>query len=393
MFQHILQLIWNKKRSNLLLFSEIFFSFLLIFAGATFCIQNFRAYFSPIGFETEPIWHLNCDKLYELDSTAIVATKRLLKQELKKIPGVEAVAFSGYALPFSGSMWGWGSDKMGFDFWTSIIGGDEDIQQIYHFDIREGRAFLPEDQNSKYEPVIVNRLIQQKYWNDQSIVDSLLVMGEDQIFKVVGVAENIRYQRSFEAEKETILRFGKDDNTEFGDLLLRVAAGSGAALEAAIGKQFASIMKTENFTISSMHKARQGLDRETWIPIVVFLCIAAFIILNVALGLFGILFYNIQKRRGEIGVRLAMGASQGAITRQFTLEVFFVALAAMLLGSVFAIQVPLLDLIPDDEFGHSNFYYAILFTLVFISAVVVLCAYFPSRQGANLHPAVALHEE
>ncbi len=393
MLRHILQLIWNKKRNNALLFVEIFLSFLVVFATATFCFHNFRTYFSPVGFDPAPIWSLYCPNLYDLDSAELATTKQLIKREIKSISGIEAVAFSGYAIPFSGGMWGWGSDHMGFDFWTSIIGGDEDIQDIYQLELLEGRAFSPEDQNSKYEPVIVNQLIRQKYWNDQPIADSLIKMGEDQLFKVVGVAKNMRYRSSFEAERETMLRFGKDDNKEFAGLLIRVAPGSDASLEEAIGKRVADILKTENFVITSLEKNRQALDRRTWIPIVIFLTIAGFIILNVALGLFGVLYYNIQKRKGEIGVRLAMGATQGAITRQFTLEVFFVALAAMLLGAVFAIQVPLLDLIPDDEFGHSNFYYAILFSLIFISAVVVLCAYFPSRQGATLHPAVALHEE
>lgn len=392
MIKHILKLIWNKKRANALLFTEIFFSFLIVFAGAAFCIKNFSAYFSPSGFDTEHIWIVEHSAFEGLDSAAIVGTKQLLKQELLALDGLEAASFVGYVTPYTGGMWTWGGDEMGFSFWTSILGGDEDINDVYQLNMVEGRAFAPEDRHSKYEPVIVNRLIRQKYWDDQPLTDSIIKLGEDE-FKVVGVADYIRYRSGFDAECETMLRYGQPHQKDYSQLLLRVAPGSSAALEERVGQRLAAVFKTDDFTISSMDKARQSLDRETWIPIVIFLTVAGFIILNVALGLFGVLFYNISKRRGEIGVRMAMGAHRRDITRQFTLEVFFVALAAMLLGMLFAIQVPALELLKDEDFGHRYFYAGILFALVFVGGVVLLCAYWPSRQGARLNPATALHEE
>lgn len=392
MIKHILKLIWNKKRANALLFTEVFFSFLIVFAGSAFCIKSFRAYFSPAGFETEHIWWVQGD-LSSLDSAALTDTKRLLKQELLNIEGVEAASFAGYAIPFTGSMWGRGSKEMGFEFWSSLIGGDEDINDIYQLNLVEGRAFLPEDQHAKYPPVIVNQLISDKYWDGQPLVDTLIRQGPEEVYKVVGVVDHLRYRSGFEEERETLLHFGKDHDKEYNQLLLRVAPGSGAELEEAVSKAIAAVLKSENFTIASMDKARQSLDRETWIPIVVLLTISGFILLNVALGLFGVLFYSINKRKGEIGLRLAMGATRSAITKQFTLEVFFVALAAMLLGLLFAVQVPALGLLEDEDFAHSNFYLAILCSVAFIGGVVLFCAYWPSRQGAGLHPATALHEE
>lgn len=393
MFKHILKLIWNKRRTNALLFTEVFFSFLIVFAGAAFCIKNFRAYFSPTGFETEQIWVVQNSFFVEKDSLDIAPTKALIKQELLALDGVEAVSFAGYALPYSGSMWGWGGENMGFYFWTSMIGGDTDINDVYELEFVEGRTFGPEDRDAKYPPVIVNRLIRQKYWDDKPILDSIIQLSDEDHFKVIGVVENIRYRGGFEAEMETMIRYNPDEDREANQLLLRVAPGSGAALEEAITRRLSAIAKTDDFTISAMQTMREGMDRQTWVPIIIFLTICGFIILNVALGLFGVLYYTISRRRGEIGVRLAMGAHRGIITRQFTFEVFFVALAAMLLGMLFAIQIPALDLLKDEDFGHTNFYWAIAFTVALISVVVVACAYWPSRQGAMLHPAEALHEE
>lgn len=391
MLKHIIKLIWNKKRANALLFVEIFFCFLIIFAVSTFCIKSFRAYTSPMGIQTESVWKISQPAIQQLDSAAVIEAKQLVKNELVALDGVEAVSFAGYAIPFTGSMWSWGGDEMGFEYWTSWIGGDEDLNKIYQMDLIEGRWFNKEDKLGKYEPIVINRFIREKYFEDQPMVDSIINVSDTE-FKIVGVAENIRYRDGFEEELETTVRYIDEHDADSDQIILRVAAGSDASLEEAIGKVIAQTLKTEDYTITYMQRDKERIARETWIPIVILMTIGGFLIINVALGLFGVLFYTISKRRGEIGIRRAMGAFRSEVTRQFTLEVYFVAFAAMALGILLAIQVPVLGLI-DPDFGYVNIYYGILFTFVLISIVVLVCAYLPSHQGSNVHPALVLHEE
>lgn len=392
MLKHILKLIWNKRRNNLLLFSEIFFCFLVVFAVSAFCIKSFRAYFSPMGYETEPLWVLRQQATSQLDSTTLIETRELLKREILALDGVEKVAFASYAVPFSGSTWSNGGDAMGFEFYTTMIGGDKDYPATLGLKLNAGRYFEESDYTAKYSPVIINQKIVDQYWPEKPILDSLIVF-DDRELKVVGIAENIRYRDGFEAEMNTtVLLSPKEDQEDLHDLLVEVAPGSGSELEVRIVNTMSNILKTEDINIQSMHRQRERIARDTWIPVVIFLSIGAFLIINIALGLFGVLFYTISKRRGEIGVRRAMGATRGEIVQQFVLEIYFVALAGMLLGALLCIQVPIMGLL-DEDFGYSNLYWAILFSLILISIVVLSCAFWPSRQGAGLHPAVALHEE
>ncbi|MFT4666771.1 MAG: putative ABC transport system permease protein, partial [Gammaproteobacteria bacterium] len=53
MIKHIFTLIWNKKRSNFLLFLEIFLAFLVLFAVFTLVIYNLRVYQQPLGYNTQ----------------------------------------------------------------------------------------------------------------------------------------------------------------------------------------------------------------------------------------------------------------------------------------------------------------------------------------------------
>lgn len=393
MLKHILKLIWNKKRANSLLFVEIFFCFIIVFLVASFCIKNFRAYNAPYGYEVEGIWQILQSETEKMDSAQVIETRKLIKSELMQIEGVEAVAWTGYARPFSGSMWSVGGDDNGFEFWTSVLAGDEDQQAVFGFNLVEGRWFTPEDTLGKYSPIVVNKMISDIYYDGAPIVDTIIkgINGEDRI--VVGVVENLRYRDGFEGELQVSVLYPEESDGGITEISMRVAPDSGPELEEAISTRVAGILKTEDFTIQRMENERVQIARQTWIPIIIFLTIGGFLVINIALGLFGVLFYSISRRRGEIGLRRSLGAYQSEITRQFTLEVYLVAFAAMFLGFIFAIQVPALGLIDNSDFAYSNIYWGIFTAFVILSIVVLVCAYWPSRQGAALHPAMALHEE
>ena len=63
---------------------------------------------------------------------------------------------------------------------------------------------------------------------------------------------------------------------------------------------------------------------------------------------------------------------------------------AILAGVIFAIQVPILELI---DAPHDIFYRGIFYAALIILAVVTLCALYPSIQAARIHPATALRED
>jgi len=111
---------------------------------------------------------------------------------------------------------------------------------------------------------------------------------------------------------------------------------------------------------------------------------------NVALGLFGILWYNINRRRGEIGLRRAVGASGRSVSAQLVTEAMLLATLAIVAGSFFAIQFPLLRVF---DLSSSIYLTALGWAILFIYLLVLVCSLYPGRQAAAIYPAVALHEE
>ena len=123
---------------------------------------------------------------------------------------------------------------------------------------------------------------------------------------------------------------------------------------------------------------------------IILIIVAGFLIINVALGLFGVLWYNINLRKSEIGLRRAVGASGNAVSKQLVGEALVLSTFALIIGSFFAVQFPLLNVF---DLPASVYIVALLFAIAFIYVLVIICALYPGKQAASIYPAVALHEE
>lgn len=388
MIKHILTLVWNKKRNNVLMLLEIFVAFLILFAVFTFSIYYLKIYQTPLGFKTEDtlLVHLMTDQ--EMDSAAYLEMRQQVRREIESYPEVESMSFLSGITPFSGSMWSWGNDENGFYMQTAIYPTDESYQQTAGIELVEGRWFEEQDYSATYPPVIINQKLKDTYFPDKPILDSIFNLdGEN---KIVGVVKHFKYRDEFEEEIPLTFLLRPLHEEDLNSIQIKLLPNTPAEFEAKLNEGLARVTKRRDFVILSLDARRERTSRLTWIPLIAGLSICGFLVLNIALGLFGVLYYSINKRRAEIGLRRALGATKAEITSQFTLEVFTVAFAGMLLAAILAVQFPLLNIV---EIPANNFYWSILFTMLLISLVVLACAVTPSRQAAGIHPAQALHEE
>ena len=100
MIWHVCKLIWHRKRTNLLLMIEIFFSVLVLFgvgALGVYMAENWRR---PIGFTPDNLWVVNVDMRVTTNDTftaSQVETMRLVLAAAREVPEVENVA--GALLP------------------------------------------------------------------------------------------------------------------------------------------------------------------------------------------------------------------------------------------------------------------------------------------------------
>ncbi|MCP9234325.1 ABC transporter permease [Lewinella sp. JB7] len=392
MLSHLLKLMWNKRRANVLIFLEILLAFIVLFGVYTFTLYNFDRYRSPLGFSYEHSLGVRLDLNDQLDSAGVVEAHRRIREEVMNLPDVAAVTWLGPVNPFGGNTWQTSNDNYGFLISTQMMFADEHFAETAELSFREGRWFDESDQHAKYPPIVVNAAFRDEYFPDApTLIDSVLPINGPH--RVVGVIGDFKYQSNF-AENVPLTFFSHADQDRneqpFEMLIVRTHPGRMAAVQEPLYRSLVELTKSTDVVIWDMAADRIKANRPVVIPLVIMLIISGFLLINIALGLFGVLFTQINRRRAEIGLRKAMGATPGEITAQFVREVLLVTAAGLLLGTLFAVQVPLLELLPIPP---KYFYLGAVAAIATILLIVTVCALLPSRQAARLHPALVLHEE
>ena len=107
------------------------------------------------------------------------------------------------------------------------------------------------------------------------------------------------------------------------------------------------------------------------------------------IGIMNIMLVSVRERTQEIGLRKAIGASQGDILGQFLIEAIILSVAGGIVGTAVGVSgVLLIGLLTPFEAGISTG--AILLTVSISGAIGLFFGVFPARQAAKLDPIVAL---
>jgi len=393
MIKHILTLIWNKKKSNFLLFLEIFFSFMILFAVLSFIVSQARVYNVPLGFDTKDVWMVYLEgNAPDADTLEVANNKRLLYQELQAVPEIKDVSFTAQYGPFMGNNWSTGNDDNGFELQTDLFWADEHYAKTGGLKVIEGRWFEEGDDDTKYKPVVITNKLRKECYDDKPVIDSLLILDDElgDFVKIVGVVEHYKYHGEFEEERGGTFLYAPHTSMESRVVHLRMKKNIGPEVEQRVNDLVASVTKKNGHTIRKVEKQRINNSKGTWTSMIALMSISGFLILNVALGLLGVLWFNISKRRSEIGLRRAMGATGGNISTQFVGEIIMVTLIGILFGVFFAAQFPLMQLFDVENI---NYYYGMLLAAGIILLLVFICALYPSQQAAKVSPAAVLHED
>jgi ABC-type antimicrobial peptide transport system permease subunit len=115
-------------------------------------------------------------------------------------------------------------------------------------------------------------------------------------------------------------------------------------------------------------------------------------LLLTCVGLFGLMAYTVNRRTGEIGIRMALGAERVWIIRMVLRETFLLVVCGLAIGvpaALFASRLlasQLFGLKPGDPLTF-------LAACVVIAAATMMASYLPARRAASVDPLQALRTE
>ena len=173
-------------------------------------------------------------------------------------------------------------------------------------------------------------------------------------------------------------------------LIVRLASGVSAARLASFVKSIAP-----PGTETSISNVRERIDQTLAQPRFLMGILATFAALGVvlaAVGLFGVISYTVGQRTREIGVRVALGASRGAVARLVVGDGVRLALAGILIGLAGAVGAT--RLIENLLYGLSRFdpFAFVAGALVLLAVAIVACVV-PMLRATGVDPAIAVRAD
>jgi putative ABC transport system permease protein len=421
MIRHLLRLVWNRKRSNVLIAVEILLSFIVLTAVTTLAVFYVDNYRRPLGYDVDNIWVVSVQRhdgdapmseTTQSDGTSAAAAAaeverrnrqraqiRQLLMVLRDMPEVE-VAAAASITPYSGNTWSSELTVGGRRYRYGASAGTDDLARALDLQIIRGRWFTAEDDAEGWQSVVVNERLAREMFPDKDPVGQFVSEerpDEERAprMRIVGVISEFRKDGEYAAPENFMFSRvrldGGDAPVEARELVLRVRPGTTAAFEGRAVARLLAAAPDWTFQAEALSMSRETALRFWLAPLTAAGTVSVFLLIMVAMGLTGVLWLHITQRTREIGLRRAKGATARDIQRQLVGEVAILTAIAVTVGIAIVVQFPILrvfDVVRPGVYGVS-----ISLSLALIFVLTAACAWAPGRMASAVDPAEALRYE
>jgi putative ABC transport system permease protein len=322
-----------------------------------------------------------------------------LLERVRAIPGVRDVAvtsivpFSGkfdrIAVTLEGRAYGNGERKPEGDRYIVSAG----YPRAMGLTMRSGRGFEPRDAYDAPLVALVDEVFARRTWPGESPLGKRMKLpGRDSLATVVGVVGHVKHYGLDAESGGQIYMSNRQYPWRFMSIVTRTR-GAPLALAPAVRSAVREIDPNQAvFDVGSVEQwmeERLAARRFAMALLGVFAGVA---VVLAAVGLYGVIAYAVTMRRGEIGVRLALGATPGEV-RQMVLG-DGMRLAAVGLATGVAGALTGARLIEAMLFGVSAADPAVLGAVAALMlAIAAVASWVPGRRAASVDPIAALRSE
>ena len=400
MFQHLFKLIWKRKARNLMLSLELLLAFVVVFAVAAVGVRSTQLYQQPLGFDGDDVWSVRIEDVQDGKATFSPEVYDSFKRALEALPEVRKVAFASTAPYTSRTMV---TDLKPVDggpfIQTELAEASDDFLPLLGVTLVQGRGFDQTDNGAAAQAVVVNGHMARAMFGDASPIGktfdaSRLSDKKQTIMRVVGVVDTLRMKGEFDSRENVVIMRHVAHQTMDGMrmIMLKTAPGTTRSFEEKLSRQLKLINNGWAYEIAPLAEMRKTELREQLIPLKILAVVAAFLLVMVAFGLFGVLWQNTARRIPEIGLRRAIGASAGNIYRQIIAEQMLLSSMSMAVALLILVQLPLTGAL-GDSLNWAVFGVAAALSMTVIYLLSLLCSVYPGWRASRMSPTAALHYE
>jgi predicted permease len=387
------------RLGHLLVAFQIAVAVILIVAAGLFVRTLANLQSVELGFSRENVllFQVDARKAGHQDP-GVAKFYRKLRDHLRDIPGVRNVSLSedsligaGTGLPVSVAGAPPGNGER-------ILSVGPEFFRTMQIPLLVGRDFQESDGPGSPAVAVINQAAAKAMFAGRSPLGQHLILWEHDIpardMTIVGVCGNARYG-SLTNEVPPVVYIAFDQGYPRPDQMVYALRTWGDPLgyERAVRE---TVRRADaRVPVSEVRTQAADIDRTINQEITFARLCGAFAILALVIacvGLYGAVSYNVARRTGEIGIRMALGAQRGGIVQMVLRDVLVLATLGLCAGLAVALSASrfvasfLYGLKPNDPMTLAP-------AAIILLSAVLIAGYVPARRASRIDPVTALRVE
>ncbi len=328
------------------------------------------------------------------------ATKTLVYDDMKAI--LQEVSAVAQAAPGVGAGAQVVADNQNW-YTRGLTGTEPQYFDIRNWGFARGASFTQDDVTRAANVVVLGATVQTNLFGNSDPVGKTVRIG-NLPFQVVGVlqakGQSGMGQDQDDAVFVPITTMQKKITGQDWLQYIMASATSQSTSYAAQG-QITSLLRDrhrirtgqdDDFSVRNLADVAQLADASSKVMTLLLASIAGVSLLVGGIGIMNIMLVSVTERTREIGIRIAIGATESDVLRQFLSESVVLSMAGGILGILFGIAS---SMIITKVLGWSILIspVAVAAAVVFSTAVGIFFGFYPARKAALLDPIEALRFE
>jgi predicted permease len=398
-----------RRVRRVLVTAQFAFAFVLLVCAGLLAVSFRQVLALHPGFDPDGVLTamINLPRAHYKSDVEMQGFATRLLEATRRLPGVRSAGITT-AIPFGGSY----SDGVIFpegyvigkgDSVTSPsrIGVSEGYLETMRTRLLRGRLFNVGDTAQAPKRVLVDTRLAQKFWPNLDPIGRRIYRPEDaqhltpgpttEYFTVVGVVDPVKLRGLVEGDARLgAYYFPYAQMPEHGLALAVRSSGDPRLLAAAIRRVVTGIdPELPLFSVKTMNQRTSEALVSRRVPMLLALGFAAVALYLSALGVYGVLAYQVVQRTREIGIRMALGGTARAISGLVLAEsvrMLTLGLGIGLAGTFIAGRA-----MRNLLYGVQPMDASVLMTVaVALAGVALVAAAVPARRAQQIDPAIAL---